>query len=84
MNRLTSLIKTLLIFTDDKCCSFEQNAIFGMVTLQDGTLLTAAGRELKVWDTMDSFKLIKERVVRVVNIPFLCAFERKKKRNERK
>ncbi|CAE1225149.1 EML1_2 [Acanthosepion pharaonis] len=41
----------------------HKNAIFGMVTLQDGTLLTAAGRELKVWDTMDSFKLIKERVL---------------------
>ena len=44
-----------------------QKSVFSLCMLEDGTLLSGGGNEIKAWDTMSAFKSVKERTVGTPN-----------------
>ena len=49
---------TIILVTD-----VVQKSVASMTMLSDGVLLSGGGNEIKAWDSLMRFKLIKERVV---------------------
>jgi len=41
-----------------------QKPVLALCMLDDGTLLSGGGAEIKAWDSMNCFKRVKERSVR--------------------
>ena len=45
-------------------CVAMQKPVLALCMLDDGTLLSGGGAEIKAWDSMNCFKRVKERSVR--------------------
>ena len=48
------------------CVCVLQKSVFALCMLEDGTLLSGGGSEIKAWDSMNSYRAVKERTVSIL------------------